>query len=264
MPGSSDDWMADLAADYIRATLGVEPEPWDIGGRMGAHDLLYKHDDRRVAVEAKAIVDQDLRQMDAAIGSAGYVPAAQLSRLWVVYLSAGAHVGRARSGLPRLLAQLESRGWESLPPPWSVQPEELAEQVSQLEIVSAYSQPATTEHPPGFAMLPEQVWTWEEQTPDLATFVSGVLNDPNSDPMQTLRRQLRDAVNVDERHAFLLVGWEHPAVWPLMSAGGDLPTEQPQLPEPVDGVWLATFSAETRVVAWLPRRGWIEGRRSDP
>ena len=100
MPGPSDDWMADLAADYIGATLGVQPEPWDTGGRMGAHDLRYEQDGRRVAVEVKSVVHQNLREIVAAIAKADYVPVAQLSRLWLVYLRAGAHVGRARSGLP--------------------------------------------------------------------------------------------------------------------------------------------------------------------
>jgi hypothetical protein len=262
MHGSSDDWMAALAADDIRATLGVEPEPWDTGGRLGAHDLRYEQDGRRVAVEVKAVVHQNLRKMDDAIRRVGYLPATQLTRLWVVYLRAGADIRPARAGLPPLLAQLECRGWANLPPPSMIQSGALADQVSRLQVVSAYSHPATTAYPPGFALLLEQVWAWEEQIPDPATFVNGVLNDA-SVPMQKLRRQLRDA-DVDERHAFLLVGRQHTAAWPLMSAGGDLPTEQPHLPEPVDGVWVATFSAETRVVAWLPRLGWIERKRSKP
>jgi hypothetical protein len=261
MPGPSDDWMAGLATDYIRATLGVEPEPWDICGRMGAHDLRYEQDGRTVAVEVKAVVDQRLRKMDDAIRRADYVAAAELTQLWVVYLRVGTDIRRARAGLPPLLAEFESRGWDAVPPVPDTRVSTLAEQLDRLHVVSAHSQAATAAHPPGFAMLPEQLWTWEQQTPGLAAFVSDALNDPGSVPMQTLLRQLRDAENVDERHAFLFVGWEHPSSWPLMSAGGELPTEQPQLPAPIDGVWIATFSAETRLVAWLPRRGWIEGRR---
>jgi hypothetical protein len=264
MPGPSDDWTADLAAEHIRATLGVEPEPHDICGRMGAYDLRYEQDGQTVAVEVKAVLDQRLRTMDEAITRAEYIPAAQLTRRWVVYLRVGTDIRRARAGLPGLLAECESRGWDIVPPVPHIRGSALAEQLDRLHVVSAHGQAATSANPGGFAMLPEQVWTWEQETPGLAAFVSGVLNDENSVPIQTLRRQLGDAENVDERHAFLFVGWEHPSIWPLMSAGGELPTEQPQLPDPIDGVWVATFSTETRVVAWLPGRGWIEGQRSNP
>jgi hypothetical protein len=86
--------------------------------------------------------------------------------------------------------------------------------------------------------------------------------------MQRLRQQLRDA-EADQRHAFLFVGWEYPEGWPLKgTAEGPaviaLPPVSPRLPEPIDGLWLASFSLRTRVLAWLPDRdGWIEGKRGD-
>jgi hypothetical protein len=80
----------------------------------------------------------------------------------------------------------------------------------------------------------------------------------------TLRRQLRDA-KADERHAFLFIGLKHTEGWPLRTSGSEgdemtLPTTTPTLPEPVDGVWLAGWSSTSRVIAWLPYLGWIEGR----
>jgi hypothetical protein len=86
--------------------------------------------------------------------------------------------------------------------------------------------------------------------------------------VRKLHRQLRDA-DADERHAFLFVGWEYPVVWSLnrasdQYAGAQLPAKSPALPEPINGVWLASMSLLTRVIAWLPERAeWIEGRRGD-
>jgi hypothetical protein len=48
-----------------------------------------------------------------------------------------------------------------------------------------------------------------------------------------------------------------------VSGEGDeitLPGTAPVLPEPVDGLWPASWSADGRVIAWLPHAGWIEGR----
>jgi hypothetical protein len=41
----------------------------------------------------------------------------------------------------------------------------------------------------------------------------------------------------------------------------ELPVAAPKLPEPIDGLWLASLSETTRVLAWAPHRGWFEGRR---
>jgi hypothetical protein len=38
-----------------------------------------------------------------------------------------------------------------------------------------------------------------------------------------------------------------------------LPTTTPTLPEPIDGLGLTGWSSTSRVIAWLPHVGWIEG-----
>ena len=77
-----------------------------------------------------------------------------------------------------------------------------------------------------------------------------------------LREQLGRA-EADERHAVLFIGWEYMESWCLSVPRDDdqdlLPVDDPQLAGPVDGVWLASTATDTRVIAWLPDRGWIAG-----
>jgi hypothetical protein len=258
-----DDWMASRAKDYITATLGVHVEDCDREGRQGVYDLRYTQHGRTAAVEVKAVVDPTLRKMDAAINRAGYIAEPRLRRLWVVHLEHGAHIGVARAQLPALLVEFEQRRWLDHAALTVARTAGFGPQLGELKLRSMWSQPPTADHPPGFALLPEGRWTWEGQVPDPAEFVTDLLSDENSRLVRDLVRQLGAARDVAERHAFLLLGWEYPSAWPLLTPGGNLPTEAPQLPEPIDGLWLATFSPDTRVIAWLPERGWIEGRQPE-
>ena len=107
--------------------------------------------------------------------------------------------------------------------------------------------------------MPEPWGGWEQGIEALPAFISDVLAQPH---MARLCRQLADA-RVDERHAFLFVGWEHMESLLLHSRETpELPTATPKLPEPIDGLWLASLSEATRVLAWVPHRGWFEGRTS--
>jgi len=258
------DPSAELARRYIAATLGIpedEVEQWDTGGRQGAYDLRYKHHGRAVAVEAKSVVDYDFRLMGARIGRSPYTAEPRLDRLWIVDLRHGAEVQAARSGLPDILAQVEARGWYDQLAYRAARWAGLAEDLDRLDVTGMWSQPPTEKHPAGFVLHPEPVGAWEAAIPDLSTFVSSLLGDTGSQLVQDLRRQLGAAQDADERHAFLLVGWEHVEGWQLMQwARRDLPSQPPRVPGPIDGVWLATFAADTRVVAWLPGAGWVEGR----
>jgi hypothetical protein len=253
--------MAARAAACITATLGVHVEDWDRKGRQGVYDLRYAQHGRTVAVEVKAVVDPVLREMDASINRAGYSAEPRLSRLWVVHLAHGAHIGKARSQLPALLLEFEQRRWLGHAAPTVARTAGFGRQLDEVKVMSMWSQPPTADHPPGFVLLPEPRWVWEGQVPDPAEFATDLLRDESSKLVQDLMRQLGAARDVTERHAFLHLGWEHPAAWPLMTPGGNLPTQAPRLPHPIDGLWLATLSPYTRVIAWLPERGWIEGRR---
>jgi hypothetical protein len=114
------DFFADLAAQYIGATLGVEVERWDTNGRQGAHDLRYEHDGRSVAVEVKRILDLDFRQMEGALDKTSYVRDERLQRSWDVLLRHGASISQARQEIPGLLVLLEQTGWLDVWEPWQL------------------------------------------------------------------------------------------------------------------------------------------------
>jgi hypothetical protein len=111
--------------------------------------------------------------------------------------------------------------------------------------------------------LPESWGRWgEDDIEEPVTFANAYLAGDNREVI-TLRRQLRQA-QAEERHAFLFIGHEHTEGWPLMKEHGEgdemaLPTTTPTLPEPIDGLWLTGWSSSSRVIAWLPQNGWIEG-----
>jgi len=178
--------------------------------------------------------------------------------MWDVRLRWGARFNRALREFVDLLVGLEQSGWGD-EPQWelgNVDPV-MEANLDRLGVTELWIHPPTPKHPPGLYLMHE---SWGGGVPGveaLPTFVSELLSGPR---MQRLRRQLADA-EVNERHAFLFVGWEHMEAMPLHdSEKRDLPLTAPKLPQSVDGVWLASLSASTRVLAWVPGRGWFEGR----
>jgi hypothetical protein len=263
----SGDLSADLAQRYIAATLGVQVDPWDCDGRQGVYDLrYYDRTGRLVAVEAKSVLDEALQVMTARIGRTRYVEVPSLQRRWRVNLDHAADVRLAKNAMPALLEQLEQRGWhDRLAWRRARFDKQLREEIGRLSVSGLLSLEPTQMFPPGFHLRPEGWGAWAGSIPSFSTFVSERLADEDSKLVQDLHRQLGAAAEADERHAFLVIGAEFIEGWPLMASVGDaLPSDPPILPADIDGVWLASFSSKTRVVAWLPDRGWIEGRREVP
>lgn len=264
MPTLRNDFFADLAAEYIEATLGVQVEVWEAGERQGGHDLRYEHDGRSVAVEVKRIVDADLQQMEAAIQRSGYVRDERLQQMWSVLFRHGTSISQARQEIPGVLVLLEQTGWLNVWEMWQIRSSQpwLAAWLDRLGVEHLWGDPPTEMHPPGFFLMPVPWGGFEHSVDALPPFASDLLASESA-PMATLRRQLQDA-EADERHAFLFIGPEYTEGWPLMPARAgeeiDLPTTSPTLPEPIDGLWLTSMSVATRVIAWLPGTGWIEGR----
>jgi hypothetical protein len=254
-----EDWAAELARQYIQATLNVPVESWDRCARQGAHDLRYNHEGRSTAVEVKLLVNADYRALEERIARTGYVRDSRLTRMWDLRLKHGVRVDQALREVPDLLMRLEQRGWLDRRL-WLLRKRDpvTAADLARLGVTSLWSQRPTLKHPPGFYLMPEPWGGWEQGMEALPAFVSDLLAEPY---MARLRRQLADA-EVDERHAFLLLGWEHMESVLLHSRDTrELPASAPKLPEPIDGLWVASLSETTRVLAWVPRRGWFEGRR---
>jgi hypothetical protein len=251
------DWAADLARRYIEATLNVAVEVWDEAGRQGAHDLRYELEGRSVAVEVKLVVDEEYRALERLIIDTGYVQDNRLSRMWDIRLRRSARFNRVMREIPNILIRLEHIGWQD-EPLWQLRNVDDAteETLEQLRITGLWSHPPTPKHPPGFYLMPEPWGDWNKGIEELPGFVSDLLAGPR---MERLRRQLANA-EVDDRQAFLFLGWEYMEAFPLHQAGSrEMPLTPPRLPESLNGLWLASLSESTRVLGWVPDRGWFEG-----
>jgi hypothetical protein len=116
---------------------------------------------------------------------------------------------------------------------------------------------STEKHPPGFYLMPASWGSGVPATSNLPEFAENRLRSEN---LAKLRTQLnRNLITADERHAFLIVCLTDLMHIPLTSeADGELPQIAPSLPDPIDAVWLVSDRANARIVAWLPRAGWLE------
>jgi hypothetical protein len=115
MTQQREDWAAELARQYIEATLNVPVETWDGDARQGAYDLRYDYEGESTAVEVKLVVDADYRALAKRIAKTGYVRDSGLSRMWDLRLKHRARVDQALRDMPDLLMHLEQRGWLDRP-----------------------------------------------------------------------------------------------------------------------------------------------------
>lgn len=78
--------------------------------------------------------------------------------------------------------------------------------------------------------------------------------------MNKLRHQLA-AADADERHAFLILGWEMMEAQCLIDKDESeaLPGGDPTIPRPIDAIWITTTARGSQVLAWLPTVGWMHG-----
>ncbi len=254
------DVAAVLAARCIEATLGVDVEHWNTEGRQGACDLRYVTDGRTVAVEVKRVVDPTHRAAEREADVAGYTMDDRLSYTWDVRLRTSASWKVVRQAMPALLIQLEELGFSpQASPRLRRYAPDLQHHLDALGVTGTHPNMPTEMHPPGFYLMPEG---WGGGVPDIEAMPRFAVDVLASARMRTLRRQLA-AADADERHAFLFVGWEHMAALTLSSDDDALPGEAPNLPLPIDGVWMASTLANSRLIAWLPNRGWINGVFAD-
>jgi hypothetical protein len=252
-----DDPSSVLASLCIEATLKVKVERWDVPGREGVHDLNYENEGLSVAVEVKRVVSPAFRAAESAASRVGYTRDGRLTSLWNISLGHEGSWNRARRSLPELLVILEQRGWQG-GQLWELRQLDcsLYDVLTALDIQSAWRHSPTPMHPPGFYLMPEG---WGGAVPSIdntAEFASELLA---SESMTKLRLQLKKA-KTDLRQAFLFIGHEHLETIPLSDGSADLPHEAPNLPDPIDGLWLASTLQNSRVIAFLLPRGWINGR----
>lgn len=189
------------------------------------------------------------------MGRLGYTTDSRLTSSWNVVGDLDARIRQVHAAAPELLILAESIGWEGGGDLWRLRRVDryLHDEFERLHVTQAWRHPPTDKHPPGFYVGPEG-WGGMLPTVDLLPKIaSDLLAHPT---MEKMRRQLGDA-EADERHTFLFIGWENMAGILLSDPGEELPSSEPVLPEPIDGVWLTSTAAGSRVVAWLPERGWF-------
>jgi hypothetical protein len=182
----------------------------------------------------------------------------RLTKLWTVHLEWQGSIKKAAADIIDLLMQLEARGFQhgSLDTLFALD-RSLYEAAERLKIWGVGSIEPTERHPPGYYLMAAPWGGAVPTTENLPKFVEDTLQ---GDDMKKLRTQLgRGLVDADERHAFLIVTFTDLMHLPLTSdADGEIPNAAPSLPDPIDGVWLVSDRANARIVAWLPRRGWVE------
>ncbi|MEV0935579.1 hypothetical protein ACIBMX_21725 [Streptomyces phaeochromogenes] len=247
------DAAAHLEGKCVSSTLGVEVITNDADGRQGAYDLALTHEERTIALEVKLVVDPRHRAAGTKSNQLGYIRQAGLTYTWLVYLSPDKSWKRALARIPNLLSELEERGVLPETAPYFWQHDfNLYIEFERLGIDSLSCIPSTEKHPPGYYVMQA---SWGGIVPELERVVASACELVSSPSMSKLRRQLA-AAETDERHAFLIYGWEYMEAVPL-SHEGPLPSDPPELPEGIDGVWLSTTASRSPAIAWIPRRGWI-------
>ncbi|MEV6513448.1 hypothetical protein AB0M61_46030 [Streptomyces sp. NPDC051642] len=247
------DAAAHMAGRCVSSTLGVEVLANDADGRQGAYDLALTHEERTIAVEVKLVVDPRHRAAGTKSNQLGYTRQPSLTYVWLVYLSPDKNWKRALARIPTLLAELEGRGLLPEFAHYFWQHDlNLYIEFEQLGIDSLSCVPSTEKHPPGYYVMQA---SWGGIVPELENVVSSACELMSSPNMSKLRQQLAEA-ETDERHAFLIYGWEYMEAIPL-SYEGPLPSDPPKLPKGIDGVWLSTTATSSPTIAWIPERGWV-------
>ncbi|WP_329136633.1 hypothetical protein OG552_25270 [Streptomyces sp. NBC_01476] len=257
--GQRLDVAAEVARGCISRTLDVRVDSNDTGGKQGAHDLILTHGGRTIAVEVKLVVDPSHRAAGTKSSQLGYTRHKGLSYSWIVQLDPDVIWRPTLARLPDLLPELEERGYrpESAHFMWH-QDIETYLKLHSLGVDGISCIPPTEMHPPGYYVLQA---SWGGVVPEVDGAVSAACDLIASPRMTKLRKQLSDA-KTDERHAFLIYGWEYLEAVPF-SQEGPLPTVEPALPLGIDGVWLSSTATSSPAIAWLPDRGWIRAAPMD-
>lgn len=252
------DLGAVAAKDCIEHVLGVDVELLGERKQPGLPDLLYQQEGRTVIVEVKRIVDSNYMSLSKASSVRGYTRDARLNRLWTVALDWDGSIKRTAQSLVEFLMKLESAQlWHGFRDAIFNFDRGLYAVAKRYKISHVCSMEPTEKHPPGYYLKSAAWGGCAPVTSSLAEFAEDRLR---SEKLAKLRTQLsRNLVTADERQAFLIVCLTDLMHMPLTSdADGELPEVVPSLPDPIDAVWLVSDRANARIVAWLPRQGWLE------
>jgi hypothetical protein len=84
MAQQREDWAAELARQYIEATLNVPVEPWDRDARQGAHDLDMTMRVDPPPSRSSLSSTPTIEPWRSGLPGTGYVRDSRLTRMWDV------------------------------------------------------------------------------------------------------------------------------------------------------------------------------------
>ena len=233
---AGEEWARRIVEKELRRSVVVN----DDNSRDGMYDLcIGPADAPELAVECVGAIDQTRTETWNVGPSKGPLELSLLGD-WIITITPSARIKAIKKRLEPLLQELEDRGLHDTPVNRALNWRDPAvgEELDSLNITHAncYRLPGTGKV--SFAMTGTG-GAVDSQGTTVPEWVGEFLREPDQEDV--LRKLQRS--EAEERHAFIFVALGG-ATWPVeyyfnFTEGLDqLPTEAPDLPQPVTGVWI--------------------------
>lgn len=245
----------------IATHLGTEVVGHDDGSKDGMYDLEIRYPDgRRGAIEVVAAADPEAIQFwNLANGGGTRWVEKGISGGWAVECKPSTRVKDLRSQLPLLLKGYESLGITQFDSRRRTASHPLDEIAQCLGITHAMQ--SSTDFPGSIYLMidlpAERTGTMVSENADAAAaWIGSFLKETRQ---QDVLSKLR-ASGVDERHAFVIFpGFStapYSVIDPLIRPNCLPPTIDPELPDEVTDVWMASTWSVRRALFWSSIHGW--------
>jgi hypothetical protein len=249
------------ARQMMSRALAVDVVQHDDGSDHGMHDLDVLHEHGVAAVEVTAAADGESMALWRLMNDRDdrwLEP--DLAGGWMVTLRPSARGKRVKAELPRLLGVLESAGVRELR--FRRYPgRDSAEVAIARDLGVVHAHQSGTDFPGSIYVTLELPAERSggfipDHGNDLVAWVGEFLHDPvRRDVLEKLERS-----SSDERHAFVLLPGFTTAPFVvmnlLMTSDPALPEIDPELPEAVTDVWVASTWSSGSGLRWSPTSGW--------
>jgi hypothetical protein len=247
------------AVAAVCAVTGATSEVYDCGGRQGAVDYLLRYTAGRVgALEVTSHAEPGLREVGALLVRDGFRWTNPGRWPWMISFDPDANVKRIREIYAYVIAACEEHGVADVdllpfdvlsrdPVLWSVYREEMG--------VRFHGSPQEhTVDPPLYVLPGAMAGGVDEELVHLPEVVTELLAGNHiADHVAKLLRQ-----PADEHHLFIRVdagGLPFPQYYPLTGVPNGVPATDPNAPEGLSHLWLATGYGPT-LLGWDRGHGW--------
>ncbi|WP_157987991.1 hypothetical protein [Jiangella endophytica] len=235
-----------LARMVVSHVLELEVRRHDDGRRPSLVDAQIMFPSCPAGMEVVSDESPDERRQSAALDKFGRVlDVPGLTHDWLVWLRRTADVRRVRLKLPGLLRQVE-RGDLIIRKP-SVVPDEF----TGIGIFRIVESRLSESDSPQVRLMTEP-WSGSAEDESLDRWLRKMFEQHADVP-----RKLA-AHPTEHGHAFLWIGMrtENSVQLALENRGQGLPGTNPELPQGVTHLWVASPFSSQGVLAWFPDRGW--------